>query len=106
LAMKWMEWFIRPDVQLEWAKLGGYSCNTEVLNSQEFLDAAPYNPAFAKTLNIMKDFWSVPEYAELLKSMSADFGPFVISGKGTAKEAADKCAADWTQIFKDAGYLK
>jgi multiple sugar transport system substrate-binding protein len=54
----------------------------------------------------MKDFWSVPEYAELLKSMSADFGPYVISAQGTAKAAADKCAADWTQIFTDAGYLK
>ncbi|MHB1252640.1 MAG: ABC transporter substrate-binding protein, partial [Candidatus Humimicrobiaceae bacterium] len=106
LAMKWLDWFIRPDVQLEWAKLGGYSCNTEVLKSQEFLDAAPYNPAFATTLSIMKDFWSVPEYSELLKTMSADFGPFIISGKGTAQEAADKCAASWTQIFKDAGYLQ
>ncbi|MHB8278233.1 MAG: ABC transporter substrate-binding protein [Candidatus Humimicrobiaceae bacterium] len=106
LAFKWLEWFIRPDVQAEWAKLGGYSCNSEVLKSKEFLDAAPYNPAFATTLNIMRDFWAVPEYSELLKTMSTAFGKYITEGKGTAKEAADKAAADWTQIFKDAGYLK
>jgi len=106
LALKWLEWFIQPDTQMAWAKLGGYSCNVDVLKSDEFLNATPYNKAFAVTLNIMRDFWSVPQYADLLKTMSADFGPYIINGQGTAKEAADKCAADWTQIFKDAGYLK
>ena len=91
---------------MEWAKLGGYTCNIEVLKSQEFLDATPYNPAFAKTMEIFKDFWAVPEYSELLTTMSTTLGPYVISNKGTAKEALDACTAEWTRIFTDAGYLK
>jgi multiple sugar transport system substrate-binding protein len=106
LAFKWLEWFIKPETQLEWAKLGGYTCHTATLKTDEFLNATPYNPAFAKTMEIFKDFWAVPEYSELLTTMSTTLGPYVISNKGTAKEALDACTAEWTRIFKDAGYIK
>jgi multiple sugar transport system substrate-binding protein len=105
LAMQWMEWFIRPEVQMKWALLGGYSCHIETLESDEFLNATPYNPAFAVSLKIMKDFWAVPEYGQLLESFSKTVGAYIIRDEGTAEGALDKVAAQWTQIFKDAGYL-
>jgi multiple sugar transport system substrate-binding protein len=106
LAMQWLKWFIRDDVQMEWARLGGYSCDIKVLESPEFLSFTPYNPAFAKTLTIMKDFWADPQYAELLSAFSKDVGAYIIRDEGTAKQALDKCAAEWTDVFKKAGYLK
>jgi len=105
LAFAWLEWFIKPDVQLEWAKLGGYTCHADTLASDEFLNATPYNAAFAKSMEIFKDFWAVPEYSELLTTMSATVGPYVITGTGTAKEALEACAEEWTRIFIEAGYL-
>ena len=98
-AMSWMDWFIQEDVQLEWAKLGGYTCHADVLESQEFLDAAPYNPAFAVTLNIMKDFWNVPSYGEMLESFSRTIGNYIIRGEGTAEEALQAATDEWEEIL-------
>lgn len=98
-AMSWLEWFIREDVQLEWAKLGGYTSHTGVLESQEFLNAAPYNPAFAVTLNIMKDFWNNPSYGEMLESFSRTIGNYIIRNEGTAEEALQAAADEWEDIL-------
>lgn len=98
-AMSWMDWFIQPDVQLAWAKLGGYSCHIATLESQEFLNAAPYNPAFAVTLNIMKDFWNVPAYGEMMESFSRLIGNYIIRGNGTAEEALQATTVEWEAIL-------
>src|SRR5262249_40601006 len=63
-AFKFLEWFIRDDVQKKWADLGGYTCSQAVLKSDAFLKATPYNKAFADTMFMVKDFWATPEYAE------------------------------------------
>jgi multiple sugar transport system substrate-binding protein len=105
LAMQWMEWFIQPEVQAKWAELGGYTCHIETLESDAFLNATPYNPAFKESMEIMKDFWAVPQYGELLESFSKTIGAYVIRGEGTAKQALDKLTQQWEQVFRDAGYL-
>lgn len=99
LAMQWLEWFIRDDVQLKWASLGGYSCSKSVLESDTFLNAAPYNPAFAESLEIMKDFWSHPDYGELMEISSRTMGAYIIRGQGTAEEALQKCAEEWDEVI-------
>ena len=53
-------------IQKEWAKVGGYTCNTNVLKTEEFLKATPYNPAFSESMKFVKDFWNIPAYAALL----------------------------------------
>ena len=98
-AMSWMDWFIAEDVQMEWAKLGGYTCHADVLESQEFLDAAPYNPAFAVTLNIMKDFWNGPSYGEMLESFSRTIGNYIIRGEGTAAQALQAATDEWEEVL-------
>ena len=69
-SLKFLEWFIREDVQKKWADLGGYTCNAKVLESAEFRNATPYNEAFYQSMFIVKDFWAVPEYAELLTQIN------------------------------------
>ncbi|MGQ9616998.1 MAG: ABC transporter substrate-binding protein [Spirochaetota bacterium] len=106
LAYKWLEWFIKKDTQMEWAKLGGYTCHREVLESEEFLKATPYNPAFKVSMEIFKDWWACPEYDVLLRTFSETIADYVIAGKGTAKQALDKCTSTWEDIFRKAGYYK
>ena len=106
LAFKFLEWFIRDDVQKRWAELGGYTCNATVLKSESFLKDTPYNQAFYETMFMVKDFWAVPEYAELLEVCQRNWHQYVVGDKGTAKEAMDAIAVDWEAIFKKHGRLK
>ena len=102
-AMKFLEWFIRDDVQKRWAELGGYTCNANVLKSEEFRTATPYNEAFYQTMFKVKDFWAVPEFAELLTSANQRLYPFIVGGDGTARDALDGLAADWKATFVKYG---
>ena len=99
-AMKFLEWFIRDDVQEKWAELGGYTCSAKVLSSDKFRKATPYNEAFYQTMFMVKDFWAVPEYAELLEQINKRLHPYVVGNKGTAEEALNGLADDWEATFK------
>lgn len=104
LAYQWLEWFVREDVQMEWVKLGGYTCHAGVLESEEFLNAAPYNPAFKVTMEIFKDWWACPEYDILLRTFSEEIARYVIAGEGTAESTLNNLTEIWTDIFQEAGY--
>jgi len=99
-SMKFLEWFIRTDVQQRWADLGGYTCDAKVLASDKFRKATPYNEAFYVSMNMVKDFWATPEYAELLEQMNKRLHPFIVGNKGTAEEALNGLADDWEATFK------
>ena len=104
-AMKFLEWFIQDDVQKRWAELGGYPASAAILESEEFRNATPYNEAFYQSMFMVKDFWAVPEYAELLTQINNRVYPFVVGGEGTAKEALDGVAQDWAETFKKYGRM-
>jgi multiple sugar transport system substrate-binding protein len=104
-AFKFLEWFIREDVQKKWAELGGYTCHAEVLASPEFRNATPYNEAFYQSMFMVKDFWATPEYAELLTQINNRIYPYVVGGQGTAEEALNGLAEDWTATFEKYGRL-
>jgi multiple sugar transport system substrate-binding protein len=102
-AFKFLEWFIKDETQKKWGELGGYTCSAAVLKSEEFRKATPYNEAFYQTMFMVKDFWAVPEYAELLEQMKNRIGPYVVNGEGNAKDALDGVAKDWAETFKKYG---
>lgn len=104
-SMDFIRWFAQEDIQAEWAKLGGYTCNTNVLQTQEFLDAQPFNPAFAETMTFVKDFWNIPIYGELLTVAQQELGGFIVGGEGTAEEAMNNIAEAHDQILRDAGFI-
>ncbi len=105
-CFKFLEWFIRPDVQKKWGELGGYTCDAKILESKEFREATPYNEAFYQSMQIVKDFWAVPQYAELLTTANKRWHPYVVANKGTAEEAMNGLTKDWESILKKAGLLK
>ncbi len=99
-SFKFLEWFVREDVQKKWGELGGYTCHAAVLESEEFRNATPFNQAFFESMQIVKDFWATPEYAELLIQMNDRLHPYVVGGEGTAQAALDGLAADWKATFE------
>ncbi len=102
-SLEFMKWLSTDAVQQKWAELGGYTCNNAVLQSEEFLGNTPFNPAFAETMQKVKDFWSVPVYADLLTVAQTDFHKFVVNGEGTAQATLDNIAKQHDEIFKKAG---
>jgi multiple sugar transport system substrate-binding protein len=94
-AKKFLEWFIRDDTQQKWADLGGYTADAQVLSSEKFRSATPYNEAFYQSLFVVKDFWAVSYYAMLLDQMNKRIWPYIVNNDGTAKEALDGLARDW-----------
>jgi multiple sugar transport system substrate-binding protein len=105
-AFKFLEWFVKDETQKKWAELGGYTCSAAVLQSDEFRKATPFNEAFYQTMFMVKDFWAVPEYAELLTAINNRAYPFIVGGEGTAKDVLDATAADWNATFKKYGYVQ
>jgi multiple sugar transport system substrate-binding protein len=105
-AKDFIRWFAQEDIQAEWARLGGYACNANVLNSQEFLDATPFNPAFAETMGFVVDFWNIPIYPELLRSATVGLAEFVINGQGTAEETMNAIAEEHDALLREGGYIK
>ena len=102
-SMKFLEWFIKDETQKRWAELGGYTASAAILESQEFRTATPYNEAFYQTMFIVKDFWAVPEFAELLGQLNNRIYPHIVGGEGTSKEVLDALAADWKATFAKYG---
>ncbi len=102
-AFKFLEWFIKDETQQRWAELGGYTASAAVLESEAFRTATPYNEAFYQTMFVVKDFWAVPEYAELLGQLNQRIYPYIVGGEGTAQEVLDALATDWTETFAKYG---
>ena len=57
-------------------------------------------------MTFVKDFWNIPEYAQLLQVSQKYFTKFVVDGQGTAQEAMDAMAKEHDKILRDAGYIK
>jgi multiple sugar transport system substrate-binding protein len=105
-ALDFIRWFAQEETQAEWAALGGYTCNINVLESDAFLAAAPYNPAFAETMTIVKDFWNIPEFGELLLVSQQEIGAYIVGGEGTAEEAMNAVAEQHHAILVEAGRIE
>ncbi len=105
-AISFIKWFVRDDVQEEWAKLGGFSCSKKVLESEDFLNDRPYNEPLKKSLTLMKDFWNVPEYEQLLKVSQKYLFEYIVNNKITPKDALKKISLEWEEIFETNGYYK
>jgi multiple sugar transport system substrate-binding protein len=72
-AKEFLKWFSQSATQAEWAAKGGFTADKTVLAGSAFRQAAPYNPLFEEAFQLMRDFWSVPEYDDLLKACQREF---------------------------------
>jgi multiple sugar transport system substrate-binding protein len=104
-ALAYIKWFVRPEVQAKWWKLGGFSCAKSVLNDPSFEGSAPYAKTFLDSMAIVQDFWADPAYAELLQAMQKRVHDFVVADQGTSQEALNALVKDWTEVFEDEGKI-
>ncbi len=104
-AKEFIRWFAQEKIQKEWALYGGYTCNTNVLASQEFLEVAPYNAAFAETMNIVMDYWNIPIFGQLLEITQRELSNYIVNGEGTAEEALNRMAEEHHAILVENGYI-
>lgn len=104
-SLDFIEWFAQEETQQRWAALGGYTCNINVLQSEEFLNQTPYNAAFAQTMTFVKDFWNIPQFGQLLEPTQRYLHAYVVGGEGTAQEAMDSMAAEHDAILVEAGVI-
>lgn len=100
-SLDFIKWFAQEKIQAQWAALGGYTCNANVLKTDEFLNATPYNPAFSETMTFVMDFWNIPTYAALLTPSQNHLSAFVVGGEGTAKSTMDAIAEEQTAALKN-----
>jgi multiple sugar transport system substrate-binding protein len=72
-AKDFLKWFSEAGTQKLWAEKGGFTSNKTVLAGESFRKAAPYNPLFEEAFQLMRDFWSVPEYDDMMKACQREF---------------------------------
>ncbi len=72
-AKDFLKWFSLRQTQETWAEKGGFTSNRTVLSSSTFRNAAPYNSNFIEAFDLMKDFWALPEYDDLIKVSQREF---------------------------------
>ena len=107
-ALDFIKWFAQEEIQMEWALFGGYTCNINVLNSAEFLEVAPFNAAFAETMQMVKDYWNIPIFAQLLEVTQRELSGYIVpeTVEGTAEEALTRMAEEHDKILRENGFIK
>ena len=107
-ALDFIKWFAQEEIQMEWALFGGYTCNINVLNSAEFLEVAPFNAAFAETMGMVKDYWNIPIFAQLLEVTQRELSGYIVpeTVDGTAEEALTRMAEEHDKILRENGFIK
>jgi len=102
LAKKFIAWFLQSDTQKQWVrKPGGFTANAEILKSDAFRKATPYNAAFAESMDIAQDFWNVPAYNELIAASAQQLGE-ALDGKKSSKDALTQMASEHEKILQQA----
>ena len=86
--------------------MGGYTCNSNVLASEEFLNNTPYNRAFAESMNKVKDFWNIPVFGQMLEPVNRILHPYIVDGQGDPQALLDQLAEEQHQILVDNEVLK
>ncbi len=102
-SLDFVRWLAREDIQAEWAALTGTTCNTNVLESEEFLSSSPIHAAYAESLPHVRDFWNVPEFDKLLGISQKQLHNFVIERTDPAQKVVDNIAQFQDQILQAAG---
>jgi multiple sugar transport system substrate-binding protein len=104
-AKAFLKWFSETPTQQLWAEKGGFSSNKTVVASRAFREAAPYNPLFGEAFQLMRDFWSVPEYDDMMKACQREFCAVFQDG-ADPQTAVRQIQAEHEAILRKRGRIK
>jgi len=99
MAKEYIKWFSSKDVQTKWASMGGFTADISILKSEAFKNASPYNPLFEEAFGMMRDFWNIPRYDQLLSSAQSNITA-TLQGKMTPAEATAAIQAAHDKVLK------
>ena len=106
LAKQFIAWFSKPEWQRRWVTLPAcFTADKELLASEDFRQATPYNEPFAQSMDHLQDFWNVPEYGELLAETQQYLGK-ILDGEMEPQAALEACAKAHEKIFMRVGRLE
>jgi len=100
-ALDLIAWLQSDEIQERWAEGGGFPGRVSVEQSDVFLDAAPYNPSFAEAFQLVKDFWNLPEYQELL-GIQQEYLNLAITDQMGAEDALEEIVLEQQEVLDDA----
>eukprot|EP00753_Platysulcus_tardus_P014545 PLAT4394.1.p1 GENE.PLAT4394.1~~PLAT4394.1.p1 ORF type:complete len:844 (-),score=335.09 PLAT4394.1:94-2625(-) len=100
-AREFILWVESQSIQRRWARMGGFSPRKSVMASTNFLDDEVYNPIYAVSYPITRDFWNLKEYTQLLSLLMAGYDD-VFAGQATAKQALTSMAKDMQRVLDKA----
>jgi hypothetical protein len=113
-ALAFFTYWFSQDPQWKWSDGGGGVASLSILNTDRFVNAAPWNRAVRDTISRQKDFWNIPPYNELMLTEGATLND-IYAGKDTDIKAAlsdlavkqDAIIAKWAStsaVAKASGY--
>ncbi|MDB4699045.1 extracellular solute-binding protein [Candidatus Latescibacteria bacterium] len=106
LAKQFIAWFSQTEIQKKWITYpGSFTANTELLSSEAFAAASPYNTTFAESLDYLQDFWNVPVYNELIAASVRHLGA-ALDGTVASADALNALAQEHEMIMMEAGLLE
>ncbi|HUY85972.1 MAG TPA: extracellular solute-binding protein [Acidimicrobiales bacterium] len=108
VAKDFMAWWYLPQTQMEFVKQGGNSVVKDVLDSPGFDNIHPWLRAYKYELTTehSRDFWHVPQYAQMLALQQEYFTGYASGAYHDAKSVLDYIAAQQQKILYDAGISK
>jgi multiple sugar transport system substrate-binding protein len=101
-ALAFVRWLSSAEMQAAWARAGGLSARRSVLDSAAFQAAQPYHAPFAEAYGLVRDFWNLPEYFQLLAVQGRELGAALAGDKAPAAALSAMAAAQ--QAILDAAY--
>ena len=104
-ALGVVKWFLSTPVQQEYVKNGYLSGLQSIMAWDGHDKARPWNRAHREVVPLLKDFWRIPEFFELLTQQQQEFDK-AITGQISAKQALDSIAAFQQELLEDAGRIK
>ena len=104
-AKQFIAWFLKRSTQEQWiTKPAGFTANAEILASEAFRKATPYNAPFADSIDTMRDFWNVPCFNELL-AVTQRYVGMAVDGEMPTMDALKQLAEEKERILREAGLL-
>lgn len=101
-AKDFLKWFSARETQRIWAEKGGFTSDRAILASPEFRKATAYNGLLEEAFRLMRDFWAVPEFDEMMKVCQREFCA-VFQDRADPAEAAAQVQAEHEAILRKRG---
>ncbi len=104
-SIDFLKWWYTPETQAKFIEQGGLPWSAEGVNADGFEESAAYARAFKEMLGDGKsrDFWHLPEYAELLAIQQEAYNGYAAGQYKDAQSVLDYIAVKQQEVMIESG---